>query len=202
MKKLLLLILIGTIASQVFAQNQKADSSAKEPKTKLEAFEAQTGVVIIRGFSTTGTVKGKLGTRVTIECREFTEASSGKSEYGIAIGVAGEDSTCTSYVDYDEIDSLLKGIDYVAKIDKSVTKLDRFQADYRTKDDLVVSTFNIEPMNSAFDTDQNEIQASIQSGIIGTATAFLSIDNLTAFRGLIKQAKEKLDSIRNVTTKS
>ena len=89
MKKLLLLILIGTIASQVFAQNQKADSSAKEPKTKLEAFEAQTGVVIIRVFSTAGTVKGKLGTRILIECREFTEASSGKSEYGIAIGVAG-----------------------------------------------------------------------------------------------------------------
>ncbi len=42
----------------------------------------------------------------------------------------------TSHIDYEEIESLLKGIEHIAKIDATVTKLASFRADYKTTSDL------------------------------------------------------------------
>jgi hypothetical protein len=180
-----LLLLVPVAAG---AQEQKP-TPLKEPKTKLEAFEATTGAVIIRGFETIGTLRGQLGTSATVESREFTDASSGKKEFGISITVTTSVSyerKDTSYIDYDEIDSLLKGIDYIGRIDKSVTSFEKFEADYRTKGDLVVSTF----------TETNKVQAAVQSGRIGSVSAFYTREQLFAFRDLIQRAKAKLDAAK------
>jgi len=197
MKTLLSLVLIGVVASNALAQNLKDSVPKEEPKTKLEAFQAKTGAVIIRGFSTIGSIEGRFSTSAQVECKEFTDASSGKKEYGVTITVTDRSSDYkrenTSYIDYDEIDSLLKGIDYIAKIDKNATKLDLFQADYRTKGDLMVSTF---------DDSDGKVQAAIQSGVYGSVSTYLSLDDLAVFKGLIQKAKGKLDSIRPDATKN
>ena len=114
---------------------QEAKQLAKEPKTKLEAFEAQTGSVLIKGFGEIGSVSG-MGSSVVVDCREFTDATTSRKEYGITIEVKETgrfERKDTAFIDYDEIDSLLKGIDYISKIDKSVTLLPDFEAAYRTK---------------------------------------------------------------------
>ena len=188
-------MLICAIASQALAQNQKTDSASKEPKTKLEAFEARTGAVIIRGFATIGSVAGRFSTSATVECKEFTDASSGKKEYGITITVKKSSDyghEHVSYIDYDEIDSLIKGIDYITKIDKTVTKLDLFQADYRTKGQLTVSTFS---------DDAGKVQAAVESGLYGSVSAYFSLDQLAEFKNLIQKAKDKLDSIQTEANK-
>jgi len=92
-----------------------------------------------------------------------------------------------SYIDYDEIDSLLKGIEYIAKIDKTTTRLIDFQADYRTKADLVVSTYS--------SGKSGEIGAGVKNGLFG-GTALLSLPELEQFRKLIAKSKEMLDAIR------
>jgi len=174
----------------IAAQEQKPAVAQKEPKTKIEAFEAKTGAVIIRGFSTVGSVRGLYSTSASVQSREFTDASSGKKEYGIFITVKEssryerEDS---SYIDYDEIESLMKGIDYISKIESSVTKLDRFQADYTTRGDFTISTFS---------DSSGKIQAALKSGRYAGASAYLSLDDLAQFKSLIQQAKAKIDSIR------
>ena len=71
---------------------------------------------------------------VSVDAKEFTDPSSSKRQSGVTIEVKGSaqfDNATTSYVDYDEIESLLKGLDYIVKLDKSATKLRSFQADYR-----------------------------------------------------------------------
>jgi len=169
---------------------QKNQAPAAQAKTKLEAFQARTGAVIVMGFSEVGTVQGKYGTSATVESREFTDASTGKKEYGITVEVKKEgtmESENTSYIDYDEVDSLIKGIDYISRADASVTKLKHFEADYRTKGDLEISTFS---------SGSGEIQAAVASGTIGGTRAFLSISKLGEFRNLIVNAKAGLDSVR------
>jgi hypothetical protein len=182
------LLLTIAFATNTHSQEQRP-TPAKEPKTKLEAFEAKTGAVIIRGFTDIGTLRGQLGTSATVESREFTDASSGKKEFGIAITVmqtAQYERKDTSYIDYDEIDSLLKGIEYISKIDKSVTSFERFEADYRTKGNLVVATF----------TETNKVQAAVQSGQIGNVSAYYTLEQLSAFKDLIQRAKVKLDAAK------
>jgi hypothetical protein len=189
MKTLLAITMVSAIALVSVGQEQKT-AAPIEPKTKLEAFEARTGAVIIRGFSTVGTIRGRYETSVEIECKEFTDASSGKREFGVSIEVkqAGRiERKDRAYIDYDEIDSLVKGIEYISKIEKSVTKLDQFQADYKTKGELRVSTFS---------DDSGKIQTAIHSGQFGGVTAYLSLEDLASFKKLVQQAKEKLDSIK------
>lgn len=187
MKTPLTILLALAIVLPIAAQEQKPAVAQKESKTKIEAFEAKTGAVIIRGFSTIGSVRGRYSTSASVESREFIDASSAKKEYGIFITVMKGESDDTSYIDYDEIESLLKGIDYISKIESSVTKLDKFQADYKTRGDFTVSTYN---------DSSGKIQAAVKSGGYAGTLAYLSLDELAQFKSLIQQAKAKIDSIR------
>ncbi len=57
------------------AQAQEVKPQPADPKTKLEAFQAKSGAVIIRGSSKVGTIPGQNTSLVKIDCREFTDAS-------------------------------------------------------------------------------------------------------------------------------
>jgi len=159
------------------------------PKTRIEAFESQAGTVVIRGFSKAGEMRGVYGGVVTVQSIEFTDATTGKKEYGITIDVKETDRlerSNRSFIDYDEIAAFLKGIDYVAKVDGSVTKLDNFQADFRTKGDFEISIFNT----------GKDTMASLSSGSIGKTSLFLKISDVAKFRDFVANAKTTLDSLK------
>lgn len=170
---------------------QESKQPPKEPQTKLGAFEAQTGSVIVRGFATIGNIRAKYSTTVTVDAREFSDAASGRKEYGISIEINEKgtlERRSTSYVDFEEIDSLVKGIEYIAKVDKASTKLEHFEADYRTRGDLRVGTFS---------DSSGKIEAVIVSGYAGRVTAYMPLSELKNFKDLITRAKQRLDSIRS-----
>ncbi len=175
-----------TLALPCPAQDQKSEQAP--PKTKLQAFDALAGAVIIKGYSKIGAVAG-MG-QVSIDAKEFTNASSGRSEYGITIQVkeAGRlEREDTSFIDYEEIDSLLAGIDYVKAIKRDVTKLSGFEAVYRTKGDFSVTVFG---------SNDGKIQAAVSSGRFGRTTAFLPLEKLDSLKALIVEAKKTLDGIK------
>src|SRR5260370_42587297 len=81
------MLVIGTL---LFAFVSEAPGQqTKEPlppATKLEEFSAKTGIVVIRGFSTIGEVRG-MGS-VTVTAREFRDASNPKlRQTGLSVGV-------------------------------------------------------------------------------------------------------------------
>jgi hypothetical protein len=181
-----LLVAVALCVSVLHAQDRV---QVQAPKTQIEAFDAQAGTVMIRGFSKVGEMKGVYGGILTVQSIEFTDATTGKKEYGISIDVKETDRlerTNRSFIDFDEIPSFLKGIDYISKVDSSVTKLDNFQADFRTKGDFKISTFS----------SAKETMASISSGSIGETSMFLKIGDVARFRDFIASAKNTLDSLR------
>lgn len=183
-------VVILSVAVPALSIAQQAGDQEKA-KTKLEAFVAQDGVVVIRGFSKVGDIRGQFGSSLVVETKEFTNAGSGKREHGITVQVkeAGRlERDHTSFVDFDEIPSLLKGLEYIGKVDKSSTTLDQFQADYRTKGDLVVSTFN--------DAGGSKISVAVSSGVIGKTTAYLALGDLERVRELIRTAYATLEKLR------
>lgn len=182
-----LVALMALVPSQVAAQ---APATPTAPKTKLEAFEAQEGVVIVQGFSRIGELRGSYGGTVLVLAKEFTNATTRRRESGIVIDVreGGRlERHNRSFIDYDEIAALLKGIDYIGKVENSVTKMDSFQADYRTKGDLKVSTFN---------TSGGELMVAVSSGRIGSTSVHLKFADLTVLRNLLSSAKERLDAAK------
>jgi hypothetical protein len=124
-------------------QGQSKESAPSAPTTKLEGFAAKKGVVIIRGYSEMGRVTG-LGT-VFVDAWDRDAVNLQTRVTGLSIRVVESGSYTkenSSFIDYDEIDSLLQGIDYISRANKDVTKMKNFEAEFKTKGDLSAGTFS------------------------------------------------------------
>jgi len=187
-RTIIALVVSSLLIPAAYAENLK--DSVPEAKTKLEQFSAKTGVVLIRGFHKIGSEQGLYSTSVNVESKEFTNVTDGTKQYGITIEAFKEDGRYdkkhTSFIDYDEIDSLVKGIDYISNVKPDVTKLEDFQADYKTKGDLKISTFS----------SGTKVMAAVTSGNIGGVAAYFNIEDLSKVKELILKAKKKIEEIK------
>lgn len=188
MRKSLCIILVAGVLVCSGASIKKSKLPAQGTETKLEAFENQTGTVIIRGRSDIGKVSARGS--VSVVCIEIIDVSTGQRQMGIVFEVTEGgryESSDNSFVDYDEIESLLNGIDYVSKVTPKSTKLSRFEATYKTKGDFSVVTFNKISAN---------FEAAVSSGYAGSTSAYMTKAKLSELRSIIAKAKEKLDEIK------
>ena len=161
-----------------------------EPRTKLEAIEAGYERVLIKGFSQIATIKVR-GADVRVDAVELKDNTSSTRASGIVIAMreGGErPSENRSFVDYEEIDPLIRAIDFSAKVNETVTKLAGFEARYRTLGDLEFIVFR---QGRASGT-----AVSVSTGICDRVTGLLTLDELELLRAHIIEAKVRLDEIR------
>ncbi|MDQ3665197.1 MAG: hypothetical protein M3410_01140 [Acidobacteriota bacterium] len=160
-----------------------------EPRTKLEAVEGRYEKVLIKGFTQVAALNAR-GGEVRVDAVELKEDGSSTRALGIIVAVreAGEKPRDNrAFVDYEEIESLIKAIESIARINETVTKLTGFEARYRTPGDLDLNVFRQSRSGTA---------ASLTSGICEKTTVLLSLDELERFKGIILEAKTRLDEIR------
>jgi hypothetical protein len=184
--RLLKIIFLFTFyaASAVYAQ----DTNVITLYTKLEAFEAQTGKTIIKAWGQMGTISAN-ATVISVSCREATDVVSGEKESGVVVGFkTGNSREYRMVVDYDELDSVLEAIDYISKVDLSVTSLPSFQAIYRTRSDLRFLAYN--------STQRTGTVQALQIGYSDANRIPLGSDQLNQFKVLMRGAKEKLDALK------
>ncbi|MDB6018384.1 MAG: hypothetical protein JWR19_2873 [Pedosphaera sp.] len=179
---LMAVVCLALLAGDAVAQDTNA------PRTKLEAFEAQTGTVIIMGKDQIGSVPAKAGT-VLVGYRESTDTGSGQKEYGITVTIkVSEQIVDTTVIDYDEVESLIGGLERLSQIDWTATPLPSFEAVYTTRSGLRIATYSSRKQPGS-------IGVSLQSWQIIRSRASLSPEQLAQFRAFINQAKEKLDAL-------
>lgn len=160
-------------------------AAEEAPKTKLEEFQSQKGFVLIKGHTDIGSVSELLGT-ISVHAMELTRLGSDLKQSGIVIDVSDSDGREErSFIDYDEIDSLLKGIDIIIKATSNVTKLKNFEAQYCTNGNLDITTYSGE---------NGKVSASVESGYFRSRVAYISLEKLARFRELIVKAKATLDA--------
>ena len=168
-------------------QPQSVDREA-ESRTKLGSFEGIRGEVVVAGFSLVGTIASKYEGRVEIKARELTVASTGRRELGLTVTtVSGArfESTDSVFVDFDEIDGIVAGLDYISKLDQNVTKLESFQADFQTKGGMKLSTAS----------SKTGMLFAVQCGSSGSKLLlFDAAADIPKFRVLLLKAKEMLES--------
>jgi len=184
----ILVAVAGGLLPAGIARAQETNACWPFPATKLEAFETNADTVIIKATAPMGTVPAR-GGEVGVRCREITDVGSGRRETGIIIdltfGGALED---TMLIDYDELDSLLDGLEYLGSLDWSVTPLPGFDAVYTTKGGFRAAAFGSRRTGN--------IEFAVRSVRVRTAPLVLSRDQLGQVRSLVQQGKAKLDSLR------
>jgi hypothetical protein len=181
----LFMLFVACAASAAAQQNSPPPF---EPLTKLEALDEQVGAVVIKNYTYIGSVSGFSGL-VMVTSYEFLDVQTGRKDYGIGVELretGRSEREARAYVDYDELDALIRAVDYISKIDKS-TSLENFEAQYRTRGELAVSTF-LRPNGS--------LQSEVAIGIFRKAAINISLGKLADFRKLVADAKSTLDKIR------
>jgi hypothetical protein len=184
------LFLICSFAASAFTQanTSGAPPRGEKPKTDLEAFQEKYGAVIVKGYSELPAIRGSSGTfQITI--REFRNPGTNSKVKGLVVEIDPDEkyaSSARSFVEYAEIDSLIKGIVYISKIDKSVTTLTNFEAEYKTKGSFSVTVFN---------SSAGGIRASLEVGSYGSKSIFVSTAELDGVVTQLQQAKAMLDAL-------
>lgn len=174
--KYFFVLLLGVIAAHAQFTNG--------PRTNLEALECRTNALIVKGTIEVGSINGSAG-NVIIGAKESTDASTGHKAFGVAVIVRGRTGQDTSYVDYEELDSLLKALAQMNTTPWSQTALPQVEVSYITKDGLRFASANAR--------GNTGIEAVVQSNRTSVVSAYLSGAQIPALRNLIENAKAKLD---------
>jgi hypothetical protein len=161
-----------------------------EQRTRLEEFEAKAQTVVIKGSTRVAILNTSSGS-ARVEALELRDTGDSTRASGVAITL--KDSTrqsnaeSRSYIDYEEIDPLIKGLDSVARSDETITKLTSFEARYRTRGDFEITVFRQTSGGTA---------ATLSSGAFDRVAISLSLDELGKLRWMILQAKVRLDETK------
>lgn len=162
-----------------------------EPRTKLEAIEGRYESLLLKGFSQIAVIRVR-GAEIRIDAVELRDNTASSKAQGITIAMREADqeriTENRAFVDYEEIDALLRAIDFAAKVNETVTRLAGFEARYRTRGDFEFVVFR---QGRASGT-----AASVTTGICDRVTGLLTLDELALLRAHIVEAKTRLDEIR------
>jgi hypothetical protein len=177
-------------ASGLFACAVRAQVT-NVPPTELETFEAQTGKVIVKGAGQIGSLAVD-PLNIMVTSKESVDATSGRRQYGMAVEVVANDQRVwKKVVDYDEMDSLLNGLNYLAKIDYKVTSQPTFVASYVTRSGFRVGAFTSQR--------RGVIQYFLQdhdTNSANSARILITPAQLTQFQSLVDQARSNLNSLQ------
>lgn len=160
-----------------------------EPRTKLEAIESRYGRILIKGFSQISNLNVR-GGDLRLDAVELKDLFDSSRATGIVIALRRGTETVReerSFVDYEEIGPLLKALETIGRADETISKLTGFEARYRTQGDLDVNVFRQARSGTA---------VSVSSGICDRVTVWLTLDDLEKLRGIILEARTRLDEIK------
>lgn len=185
---LLLLSSLGVAAHAQRPRPTPTPDPYDEYLTKMELLLEKTGTVVVKGSTVVGTISGLRGT-ATFTSWEMVDTRANRSEYGVSILIADPnrpDASEVAYVDYDELDALIKGVEHLIKLENSATKLARFEAQYKTEGGLAIFRFN---------TPGGYGTAVSAEGVRGPRLV-LRPTGLVEFRDMLESAKFIIDEAR------
>jgi hypothetical protein len=187
--KILIVLALFTVCIPVFAQEQHLVYDTVVPTTELERLQEQTGAVIIKSFSAIGVARGTSGA-LRVEAVDLLDALNQRHRYGLILQITqfGKDHhEASAFVDYGEIDPLLKAGEDISKVTEAVTKLQNFEARYATNGGVSLVVFN---------SPAGEINAAVEIEHNGAERALFTLNDFAKLRQIIANAKLKLDGIR------
>lgn len=158
------------------------------PKSHLELAEEHTGVVLVRGTENVGNVAGNRG-EVSVQVRETKDMTSSQRDYGVIVTVfQGDGGGSATYVDFDELPTLIQNLEYVSKANWTLTSLGHFDASYTTRAGLRVVTYS--------STRSGLIEGAVVSQRLVRSRASFTTAQLDLLRNTLEVAKTKIEELQ------
>jgi len=127
MKKFIYLLWFGA-ASMLNAQTTNI------PPSIFQAYYAVADAPLLRGNSVIGALNNQISFPVEIRAEALTNLLSSNVVYAVSLRTKiSAKETEVDYVDYDELDGLIRGVQFVSQTDHSQIPMDNFEAVYRTR---------------------------------------------------------------------
>jgi hypothetical protein len=161
------------------------------PPTEIQNFELQNDTVIVKGFGEIGSVAIDGGT-VSIRCKESDNVMTGSKMYGIAVVLESNQAQSFFVVDDDEMEALMRGLDYLGKISYDVTTMPAFDANFTTRSGLRIAAHS--------ERREGSIELYLQFGDV--ARLPVTAEQYAQFKNLIGQAKKSLDVTKSKNSSS
>ena len=109
------------------------------PKTLYEAFNATKDTLLIKGSTTIGVLNSQVDYPVEIRAEQLTNPQTTNSVYAVSLRTTVAQQLQVDYIDYDELDSMIRGVQYISQANNSITTMDNFEAVFRTRSGLSVA---------------------------------------------------------------
>jgi len=179
MKKFMMLLTLA-VGSVVHAQTTNA------PRTWFDAYKSTLEAPLIRGMTSVGTLTGQVKYPVEIKVERLTIKPLTNTIYAVAVRTRlAHNILQVDYIDYDELDGLIRGLQLISQSEHSVAPMDDFEAVYRVRSGLSVAKIS----------KGNTITIAIKCGDTNATRNQIAAYELDSFQGLISQAKSKIDAI-------
>lgn len=109
------------------------------PRTYFEAFNATPDALLIKGSSTIDTLNNQINYPVEVRAERVSNPQTTNSIYAVSLRTTFPQLVQVDYVDYDELDALIRGVQYISQANSSITPLDNFEAVFRTRSGLSIA---------------------------------------------------------------
>jgi hypothetical protein len=151
------------------------------PATALEAFRQPIGGTLTIGFDDLGDVNG-----VFVDVREMRDTRGARAR-GLVVEIAGGQALREqSFVDADEIPSLIKALDDLVAVNANPTQFKSFEIRYMTRGELGLT---------ASSSRNRGIYYGVEVGRLMKARRALNAGEMHQLRTLIEAAAQKLATL-------
>ena len=179
MKKLIILLTAGA-AWAVQAQTTNA------PRTYFDAYKSTLEAPLVRGMSSIGKLSGQVTYPVEIRVERLIVRPATNAIYAVAMrSRLAHDVLQVDYIDYDELDGLIRGLQLISQSDHSVAPMDDFEVVYRVRSGLSVAKIS----------NGNNVIVAIKCGDDNATRNQIAPYVLDDLQRLLAAAKSKIETI-------
>lgn len=154
-------------------------------RADIERFENQTNFLVVKGFGSGGELRLESGT-LGVRLKDSYNPDFAQRMQAIVITYSAGEHRERATIDYDEIETLLRGLDYLRSVNYDSTGLPGFEAAIQTRDGFRAIAFGSHR--------QSSVEHSIQFD--DCARIALNSDQFVQLRNIIAQARTTLDQLR------
>jgi hypothetical protein len=135
--KELILSLTLCLALSAGAQTSTVTAlTTNTPRTTFDLYKATPDALLVEGFSTIGTLDNQISYPVEIRVARLTNLQTTNSVYAVELKTRIGQLSQVDYIDYDELDNLIRSVPLISQATTSITPFDSSEMLFHTRSGL------------------------------------------------------------------